>query len=273
MNERCKICIDPSCKGRMDCDCSTRPNKDCCYREIRPTIRITRKCTQSCKHCCFSCSPKESDHLTLDTAQKIALFLEANEITYANIMGGEFWLCENWESIIEALYKPLGLMRIVSNGDWAESPSTRETILSFAKEHPKIYFSISEDRWHTNRNIGRAKNLLEREGTVCKIQKDDDNNSVVPVGRGEYNSGIYSMLTTYCSKPDRMYQPLIDEKGIIYKCGFGIWDYATIDEHLDGTFHKCFKEFGLKFNKIFVSNCSGCSNSYNRVLSGERKEK
>ena len=153
MNPRCKICIDPSCEGRMDCDCENCEKVSKCYRIIRPTIRITRKCTQSCEHCCFSCSPRATDHMTAEMAGTIAKFFKANDIFYANIMGGEFWLCEDWVSILGTLVGPLQLVRIVTNGDWAKDKKTSRAVVDFFETHPVCHLAITKDHWHTNTNI------------------------------------------------------------------------------------------------------------------------
>ena len=45
---------------------------------------------------------------------------------------------------------------------------------------------------------------------------------------------------------------IIDEDGFIYKCGFGTWSYAKIQEYLNGGFSKQFKKFNQKFYKVFI---------------------
>lgn len=262
MNDRCKICIDPKCDGRMDCDCATCDKQNCCPRVLRPTIRITRKCSQKCAHCCFSCGPDQTDHMTIATARTIAKFLKANDITYSNIMGGEFWLCRNWERVLGTLIEPLDMVRIVTNGDWAAKAESRHRVVEFFAYRPKCWIMISKDRFHTNTNIDAAAEACIRAAIHCKIQDKDDKNAIVPVGRSAFDFGFYGTFSCYCHNPDKMYAPLIDETGTIFKCGFRIWDYAHVKDHLGGDFHCVFKEFGLKFNKIFVSNCARCSESY-----------
>lgn len=272
MNERCDICIDPRCDGRMDCDCAACAKRDCCYRVLRPTIRITRKCTQRCLHCCYSCSPQLTTHMTVEMARDVATFLRANRITtYANIMGGEFWLCPDWESVLHELLTPLSVSRLVTNGDWAKRRGVTNKVVAFVTAHPQLYVSISKDRWHTNTYVKRAAEILHDAKVPYKLQGDDDDNSIVPVGRGEFHHGVYSFLQTWCSKPERMYEPFIDERGLIYRCGFGVWDYATVQKHLAGGFAACFKEFGLEFNKVFGTNCLRCSQAYARAKSKERR--
>ena len=71
------------------------------------------------------------------------------------------------------------------------------------------------------------------------------------------------MFHNFCSNPEDQYSFLIDEVGKIYKCGFGVWDYADINDYQDGGFAHRFKEFNKKFYDIFISNCSSCISGYN----------
>jgi hypothetical protein len=70
------------------------------------------------------------------------------------------------------------------------------------------------------------------------------------------------MFSCYCQNPKKQYDFLIDEVGKIYKCGFGVWDYADISEYLEGEFAPRFKEFNKLFYDQFISNCSRCIRSY-----------
>jgi len=275
MNERCKICIDPQCGGKMDCDCQGCNKKDCCPRVIRPTIRITRKCSQKCSHCCFSCGPDKTNHMTKETAETIAGFLYANEIVYANVMGGEFWLCKDWQKILGTLIAPLGVVRIVTNGDWAANSKKRTSVINFFKRQRgfrQCHIMISKDRWHTNVNVEHAALLCEKAGIQHRIQDKDDQNAIVPIGRSAFTYGFFSFFACHCHNPQHMYSPLIDETGKIYRCGFGAWDYTHVEEHLEGDFHCAFKEFGLKFNKVFIGNCARCIESYHSTLARENRE-
>lgn len=62
---------------------------------------------------------------------------------------------------------------------------------------------------------------ISPDGFVRNYHKDE---SIVPVGRasGKYIGGTYDMFGCYCQNPENMYSFLIDEKGNIYKCSFGV---------------------------------------------------
>lgn len=211
--------------------------------------------------------------MTLETAEKIAQFVAANGIERLNIMGGEFFVHPVWQEIIHTLASAVLVVRLVSNGDWAGAPITARQVIDFLRAHPNIYVSLSKDPWHTNKHVVKAAALLQHHKILHNIATKDatTEDSIVPAGRGELYYGTYSIFHTYCSKPDRKYEFLIDEQGEIYKCGYGIWDYDNIDMYLHGGFRERFKDFGQRFYNAFVGNCAMCVRGYHS--SGRRPRK
>ena len=263
MIKPCDICLDKECKasgGVGSCNCETCAVKDCCPKRLQPTIRITLKCTQSCSHCCFSCSPTKDTHMSIETATKIAKFLKAHEVFSINLMGGEIICNPNWKQILDILIPSVEMARIVSNGDWVEHENE---FAEYISKHNNCYVAISKDQWHTNKNIEAAEQLLIKNDVICKISDIKQNeSSLVPIGNAEYTSGVYSMFSCYCHNPEHQYAFLIDEKGDIFKCGFGVWDYAHIDDYQEGGFAERFKEFNKVFYNTFISSCAGCIRGY-----------
>ena len=257
MSSRCNICVDPNCNGKFSCSCETCDKRDLCYRMLRPTIRITTKCTQSCKHCCFSCSPSRNDFMTIEKAREINKFLINNNIEYTNIMGGEFFTHPDWFNIITTLCSSINLVRIVTNGDWVGIEDKKIKLLS--KELP-IYFAISKDKWHTNKNVEAARDFCLDNDILHKVATKDQvkAESIVPIGRSEFEYNFYSMFGRYCTKPDRKYEFLIDEQGVIHKCPMGIWQYADVLDFLGGGFDERFKEFTSVFYSELILNCATC---------------
>ena len=260
----CDICVEETCEGRHDCHCDTCKVKDKCYRKLHATIRITNRCTQSCMHCCFSSHPKSNIMMSIEQSKKTAQFIKNNEIEYINLMGGEFFCNPDWFEVLSNLVDAAEFARIVSNSDWANNQSVKDKLKEFvSKFGKKIYFCLSKDKWHTNKNVDAAKAYLEDIGATVRIATEDQTTdmSIVPVGRarGQYISGIYDVMGCYCHNPENMYSFLIDEEGDIYKCSFGIFSYANIDDYLDGGFSKRFKYYNSKFYKMFIPSCGVCS--------------
>lgn len=274
MSKPCDICLEETCEGRHDCHCDTCSLKDKCYRHLHPTIRITNRCTQQCAHCCFTSHPGSKIMMSVEQSKKTAQFLKSNNIETVNLMGGEFFCNPDWFEVLSNLISAVDFARLVTNGDWANNMNVKvqlATLVSlFGK---KMYFCISKDRWHTNKNVEAAKAYLEEIGAIVRVATEDQTTtmSIVPVGRArnQYISGIYDMMGCYCQNPENMYSFLIDEEGDIFKCGFGMLQYANIDDYLNGGFNKRFKYYNTEFYKKFIPSCSTCSNFCEMNNNGE----
>lgn len=212
--------------------------------------------------------------MSVEQSKKTAQFLKNNDIEYINLMGGEFFCNPDWFEIISNLVSAVRYARIVTNGDWVNNMNVKvqlATLVSLFGKH--IYFCISKDIWHTNKNVEAAKAYLEEIGATVKVATEDQTTkqSIVPVGRarGQYISGLYDMMGCYCQNPENMYSFLIDEEGDIYKCSFGMLKYANIDNYLDGEFSKRFKYYNTEFYKQFIPSCGKCSNFVEMHNGGE----
>lgn len=257
----CDICLEEICGGTHNCDCSVCDKRSTCYRVLTPTVRITTRCTQQCGHCCFECSPRRSDFMSIEVAQNLKKFLENNNITFLNLMGGEFFTHPEWQKIFRILIPGMTRVRLVTNGDWAQES---DKISLFLRQFQNVKVSISKDIWHTNNHVEAATTLCAKYGLdyVVGNNEDDSPDVIVPVGRGEYHYGIYSMFSCYCRNPVHKYGFLITEDGGIHKCSFGAWRYAQIDDFLEDGFAVRFKEFNKKFYSVFIGNCRSCLRGY-----------
>lgn len=264
---RCDICLKEECEGKRDCKCESCALKIKCPRKLHPTIRITNRCTQKCAHCGFSSSPSSSLMMTVEQSRIVSQFLKTNEISYINVMGGEFFCNPDWEAILENLIEPIEIMRLVTNGDWA---TNSDKVMEFFRKHKnKLVVAVSGDHWHTRKNIEEAERLLKENEIPHKVSTDEDmpERGIVPVGRGELigYSGFYGSLTAYCSKPEAMYSFLIDEEGNIYKCVWGMLKYANVKDYIDKTFYDRFKKFNQKFYGLpVILTCSKCYRTLSR---------
>jgi len=254
---RCNVCLDDNCKNKS-CDCTKCKHIKECDKVLSPIIRITDKCTQSCSHCCFSCSPKGNKMMTIEMAKNIKQFLTNNNILMCTIMGGEFFMNPDWKEIFDIIIPGLIFVRLVTNGDWAENQYIIDNI-----KYENLKISISKDKWHTNKLVDKAIQVCIDKDIKYNVTTTEEatDECLVPVGRVGWGN-FYSMFGQYCQRSK--YSFLIDEAGEIYKCGFGIWKYASVNEYLDGEFDKRFKEFNLIFYSTFIPNCASCIRSYNK---------
>lgn len=264
---RCDICVEETCKGSHDCNCRSCKKIKECYRMLHPTIRITDRCTQECEHCCFRCSPKGTKMMSIEMAKSISNFLKNNQICSVNLMGGEFFLNKDWYEIILLITNGLENARIVTTGDWAKDEDTKRKLLLLKEKLGDIlWIAISNDEWHTNRNVAEAETFLKENGFIYHVETKEEGHedTIVPIGKADGVCSFYGMLGCYCHNPKNMYSFLINENGTIYKCGFGVWDYASVQEYETGGFRKRFKEFNKKFYEIFIPSCAACIRSASR---------
>ena len=268
----CDICLDERCNGTKSCNCNTCSHNKECYKFLHPTIRITTKCTQSCSHCCFECSPVKTRMMSVFTAKAIAQFLQNNHIFTLNVMGGEFYCNPDWNTILRTWLQVNCHIRLVSNGDWATSDTIKNQLMQLYQEYPKqFHISISYDMYHTNSHVEEAEIFLKTHQISYDIGKEiqDNDQTLVPVGRAEFSYNLYSFGSCYCYNPKHKYSFLIDETGNIYKCSFGVLRYAAIQEFLTGGFAVKFKEFNQKFYDCFLTSCAQCvriCSSRNKII-------
>lgn len=261
---RCDICLDEKCKGlesEHKCNCDKCIHNKECHKFLHPTIRLTTKCTQSCSHCCFSCSPTSDKMMSLEVAKSITNFLKNNEIISLNIMGGEFYCNPNWSNILKMFLEIGCHIRLVSNGDWGNNDKVKEDLLDIKEKYfENFYISLSYDSYHTNQFTNEAISFLKDNNFNYNVGETSDvgDDGLIPIGRSECTFGFYGTFGCYCHNPKYQYSFLIDEIGNIYKCSFGVWQYATIQEYENGNFAKRFKEFNKKFYSIFIPSCTSC---------------
>jgi hypothetical protein len=166
----------------------------------------------------------------------------------------------DWREILDILVPSVKIARMVTNGDWAvDEPEFAKHVAKY----DNCYVMVSKDQWHTNANIEEASRLLKENNVLTKTSDLDESDfNLVPIGRSAYSVGLYSMFSCYCQNPKNQYSFLIDEVGDIFKCGFGVWNYADVDEYIDGGFPARFKEFNKIFYGVFISSCATCIRSH-----------
>lgn len=198
--------------------------------------------------------------MTIKMAKKIGKFLKNNEVYSVNLMGGEIFCNPNWKKILNEIIPNVQYARIVSNGDWVEG---EPTFAEYLRNFPNCWVCISKDQWHTMKNVDKAIEILEKCGIPISTPKEKEEEfNMVPIGRSMFNMGLYSMFSCYCHNPEKQYTFLIDEKGDIFKCNFGVWNYASVDEYINGEFAPRFKEFNKIFYDVFIPSCSSCIRSF-----------
>lgn len=134
----CEICIDEKCGGSRECHCRECELRSSCPKYLRATIRITNRCTQACGHCRFASSPDSKIMMTVDEAEKIAMFISANMVFDVNLMGGEFFCNPEWYRIFDLLIGAAGHARIVTNGDRQVQGGKQKILQDIHTELPSV---------------------------------------------------------------------------------------------------------------------------------------
>ncbi len=203
--------------------------------------------------------------MSVAMAEKVAQFYENNDISYTQIMGGECFMNPDWEQIFRLILPKVKRARVVTNGDWSIDHLRFADVLA---EFPQVLVAISNDEWHTNRNVQTAAKACEDRGIELEVCKDGGltEKGIVPIGNSDMFYSAYSAFQCWCHKPDRMYSFLITESGEIFKCDMGVWNYDNISNFIEGGFDIRFKEFSKLFYEQFIGNCAVCGRAYNNSI-------
>ena len=110
----------------------------------------TWKCNATCASCCYSCSPKRVEKLSL--LQALSLIEETThieEIQHLSISGGEpFLYLDEIKILLEELNKTGRTSNCVTNAFWASTPEKAIDILKDLKRNGLTTLSLSYDSYH-----------------------------------------------------------------------------------------------------------------------------
>ena len=113
-------------------------------------INVGAKCTASCKHCCFSCTPDSLEDLSDKEIDGILDYIESNkDVMSVSITGGEPLLrFEKVKEIIRRCHDAQKTVSLVTNGFWGKN---LENAMSITKELKKCgldIMTLSYDDYH-----------------------------------------------------------------------------------------------------------------------------
>ena len=116
------------------------------------TLMLTFKCNIKCRHCGLSCSPDETEWMTLD--EMIYLTRQADELGCLNVVltGGEPTLMKHEDLLTYFRFvkeqTKIKLIRIVTNGLWAKSYDKAYSLLKDWKEAGLNELNVSCGEYH-----------------------------------------------------------------------------------------------------------------------------
>ena len=113
-------------------------------------INVGAKCTASCKHCCFSCTPDSLECLSDKDIDGILDYIESNkDVTSVSITGGEPLLrFEKVKEIIRRCHDAQKTVSLVTNGFWGKNLENAMSITKELKKSGLDIATLSYDDYH-----------------------------------------------------------------------------------------------------------------------------
>lgn len=146
--------------------------------------------------------------------------------TVLNIMGGEFTVLNNYPELLVALAKNRNHIRLVTNGSWGDTETTKflNTIkqMKAASSGRRIEVAVSQDSWHQKQPHNAIKILKRHKESIKFVKTRDlitDNDDIEPIGRA-WDNGIVSDDVTHCAC-EIMCNMIVTEDGMLGRCPFG----------------------------------------------------
>ena len=213
-------------------------------------INIDSRCTASCTHCCFSCSPNSIQSLSNLEIYMILDYIKLNKsIKYVSITGGEPLLrYEMTKKIIKESHNAGKKVSLISNGFWGGSLDKAVKISNELKESGLDAITISFDDYHKEfvpvQNIRNVLHALKQANirvalniTVDKSHKKI--NLVEELGEAIFNVDIAIMPLCRAGNSKEIPESELYfqcEKDSKMRCPAGTWEFAI---HHDGFVYPC----------------------------------
>lgn len=193
-------------------------------------IRLTNKCDQQCKHCCFRSGPQYNEVMSLKMCHEINIWVPKN--IQLNIMGGEVTILENYPELLMALSKDRSCIRIVTNGFGIKNDRDKffKSIYNIKKMYGcQISIAISNDIWHKPIPINMVEILRNKYlDLIFETNTDLLDNELYMVGRAFDNKiGPTTKGRALCKPCSSI---TIIENGILMKCPVGYFEFKHFHE-------------------------------------------
>ncbi|WP_339101618.1 radical SAM protein [Candidatus Enterococcus clewellii] len=213
---------------------------------VTAAILTTNKCSAACQECCFQCTPKNNNRVTLHQMKVFVdnLLTDFPEVKSLVFTGGECFLLKQdlFDIITYASEKGLGT-RCITNGYWAKSKEQAKKILSKLKKCglTEINFSTGDNHqeWVPFQNIVNA--------TVCAVNME----MPVVISVENHSSAAFKVADVY-NHPEIM--DMMDED--VEHGLFNVMNTIWIPFQKDTEYSYNFK--AEKEDKSIKKNIKGC---------------
>lgn len=193
-------------------------------------VRLTNRCDQKCKHCCFRSGPNCIGQMSENMCKQINAWIPKRVVI--NTMGGEITVLNDYPELLAALAKGRSRLRLVTNGFWAHhSPTKFFDAIKQMKTSPcdRIEIVVSGDGWHNKKHTLASKMLDEIETEADFICTNEGvSMPVIPVGRAWDNHIMHDgSIYHQCQEQTSM---IITEDGMLCRCPFGYFPWKHFSE-------------------------------------------
>ena len=133
-------------------------------KKLNGTVIVTYRCNARCTMCNrYKCPSKKEEEISIETIKKLP------KMYFTNITGGEPFIREDLEEVVEELFKKSDRIVISTNGFFTDR------IISMAKRFPNIGIRISiEGLEKTNNEIRGLKDGYRRGYETLKKLKSHE---------------------------------------------------------------------------------------------------
>ena len=190
--------------------------------------RVTNKCNERCKHCCFRSGPEYVGQLSVKDCDTLNSWLPKH--IRMNIMGGEFTILPEYPEILTALAHNRPKTAIITNGQWADDQHATQKFLSsidsVCEVCAEVLVAISDDKWH-QKFSKRAQRLFREYNSKAKLISGVNipDNKLLPLGRAWDNHLFSKNFEVCCGCCRETGQLMVIETGMITLCPMGYFPW------------------------------------------------
>lgn len=214
-------------------------------------INLDSKCNASCAHCCFSCSPNSSEHLTKQEIDNIVKEINKHkELKQVAITGGEPLL--RYSEVIKVVAATASLgkdVTLITNGYWAVNEKIAEEKIDKLVNCGLSALTVSYDNYHREfipvERIRILFNVLKRYNlsTALNMVVDKENRATEIIE--ELEESIFGVPITIMPVSRVGNACLIDERNLYFtsfsnykklECPASAWEFVV---HHDGLVYPC----------------------------------
>ena len=163
------------------------------------TLFISLRCTQSCFHCLYGCSPERGEHMSQEIFNRSILIAQEENIPIINFFGGEPLLNPEIISMVKTATETDALILIATNLRPLENQNKFAEFLKVSQKHAqRIHIITSRDKFHLQfYDPIEIINHLKSEN-INVIINDYSDSSILLSEFNETKKELHEINTNFC---------------------------------------------------------------------------